>query len=179
MNFYAPMVPNDMALLMMDTHGYRKGFYKECCNRFRPFDPATSRLFEALEAEEEEQKQELAHLIYAALKNETWGIPLSYRSNDRQQTDNSDTDQHYFFVINSDMAKKILQAALQMECETYGFYEGLRTNATNDSLLKVLFKRLSSFAENHRQILEEAVNRFYIQAPPNHQQDTKKPATLN
>jgi rubrerythrin len=178
MSFYAPMVPPNMAMLMMDAHGYRKSFYKECCHRFRPFDPATSRLFEALEAEEEEQKQEIMHLIYAVLENETLEISQSYRPNYIQQVD-IDTNQHYFFVIDSNMAKTILQAALQMECETYGFYEGLCTKTKHDLYLKVLFKRLSSFVENHRQILEEAVHRFYIQAPANHQQDQKKPVTLN
>ncbi len=182
MTFYVPMLPSYMAILMVDEHVYRKRFYKTCSSRFRPFDAITSRLFATLEAEEEEQKKELMPLICEALENDTLSLKPSYGSRRTQAADqaaDNDADQQNFFVINDDMAKTLLQTALQMEDETYNFYEGLCTNAKHHPLLHRFFRNLGLFVENHRQALEEAIGRFHIQTLLYNPGKAKKPITLN
>lgn len=178
MSFYVPMLPSYMAILMIDEHVYRKQFYNRCSSRFRPFDPITSRLFATLEAEEEAQKKELMPLVHEALENDTLSIKPSHGAR-RSQATHINADQQNFFVINNDMAQTLLQAALQIEHETHDFYEGLCTNAKHHPLLKRFFRRFGLFVEEHRQILEEAIDRFYIQAPPDNPSKAKKPVTLN
>jgi hypothetical protein len=167
-----------MAILMIDEHAHRRRFYKQYASRFRPFDAITSRLFATLEAEEEEQKKELMPLIHEALGNDTLSLKSACGARHTGKTD-ADADQQNFFVITTDMAKALLQAALQMEDETYDFYEGLCAKAKYHPLLKRFFKHLNLFVENHKQTLEEALDCFHSQAPLHHLSRAKKPINLN
>lgn len=169
MSFYAPMVPDEIAVLIMDVHGYRKAFYKHCLHRFRPYDLTTSRLFEALEAEEEEQKQEFMQLIYTTLGTKRVAMTdFCFDTNtiNPPHTEDAQRDEKNFFVVNSNMAKTILQAALQMEHETRQLlYERLCRAGAGHPTVGLVLKQLDAFVENHKQVLEEAIGRFYIQGP--------------
>jgi hypothetical protein len=173
------MLPNYMAILMIDEHIYRKNFYKQCANRFRPFDAVISRLFATLAAEEEEQRQELMPLLYEALENDTLSVKPSCGAMQPQKTEDHSPGLENFFVINNAMARTLLQAALEMEYETYDFYGALCTNAKNHPFLGLFFERLNFFIDNHRQVLEEAIGRFDLQTPSSPQSRAKIPVILN
>lgn len=169
MSFHAPIVPDEIAVLIMDIHGYRKDFYRQCLNRFRPYDLTTSRLFEALEAEEEEQQQEFVQLVYTTLGADIaamTNLGLDKNLISTQRSADEQSDDKYFFVVNSEMAKTILEAALRMEYKTHCLlYERLCRLGAGNPTLRLPLKKLDTFVDNHRQVLEEAIARFYIQGP--------------
>lgn len=181
MSFSAPkntIIPNDVVALIMDEISYRKDVYNECSNFFRFFDPTIGKLFEVLEAEEEELGQEVIASIYVSPDSSQLTIKYPYGSEDLQDAD-AETDEQQFFPLEKSMAKNLLLVALQMQCDTYDFYKWLCMNKKNHIFLNILYEHLSLYVESHRKILEEIVSRFHIQAPHHNRIQGTKPVFFN
>ena len=140
------------------TEGYHAKWYQELANRFGPFDPSVSCLFEALAEEDEKNKQELIKLAYTV---DNSGVLKAGESEFKEpHIIYSEDSYKHFFVVNEKMALAILNAALKSEREAQHFYE--RCFFTEDHpLLRELYKRLSIFEEHHAQVLEESMERFH------------------
>ena len=143
--------PQEVMALAIAIEEFNAVNYRECADRFRPFDPAASKLLEELAEEEIEHGETLRQAYYDRFGSFLYLV-------DPKTVDVSiedfRLDMDHFFVVNKPMARKILWAALQAEIHAKCFYEQVMAIA-KDPALREVYSSLLVFEAGHVKSLKE------------------------
>lgn len=150
MEMFAQLSPEGILSLAIAIEASNAERYQEWADRFEPFDAEVSHLLEELAKEEREHGKKLTDLYH-----NRFGKPVAEIQAEQleRQIERPELPDDHFFVIDPDVARNILWAALRTELKAREFYERL-TEQTKDKPLLEVYKLLASFEEDHVQALQ-------------------------
>ncbi|OOG21484.1 hypothetical protein B1C78_16095 [Thioalkalivibrio denitrificans] len=143
----------ELAIAVEHHNGNR---FLEWADRFRSYDPAISAFLEELADEERDHEEKLLtayrelfaeeppRIVPTELERYTLGL-LAIRD--------------HFLVVDSAMARTLLETALEIERYTRQFYSELWANTTDTALAEV-YRRLSEFEAEHERVFENRIGQL-------------------
>ena len=124
--------------------------YGEWAERFRAYDPSAAALMEELMKEELKHEEQLKQMYKECFGS--FNKPVDSSSLQPNIEDLESIEDH-FFVINENMEKVILKAALKVELHAREFYKDA-LNQTTYQALRSVYEPLAAFEEEHVNIIQ-------------------------
>jgi len=151
---------NDEQLLLLAISIERccARLYQDCAYRFRPYNPGISAVLEELATEERQHEQELLAL-YREILGEEADPRLPAPPELQAFIQGLQELSGHFFVVDSPMARTMLEIALNIERHTHNFYLQIQ-NQLEDPRVSAVIGRLVAFEEDHVRVFLERLGRI-------------------
>lgn len=150
---FTELTPQEVISLAIAIERSNAEKYREWAMRIKSYSTAAARLFEEMATEERDHEQELLDRYAECFGGKP--LPVTPETVDARLERPAVPGDH-FFVYDDQFAQLIYDAALQSERGARDFYRSAIETTTDPRMLKV-YTNLSSFEDEHVQILEETL----------------------
>ena len=132
--------------------------YQDCAYRFRPYNPGISAVLEELAGEERQHEQELV-MLYRETLGEDMDGQLSPPRELQAYIQGLQRVSDHFFVVDSPMARTMLEMALNIERYTHNFYLQIQ-GKLEDPRVSAVIDKLVAFEDDHVRVFLERLGRI-------------------
>ena len=153
MQDFSELSPREVLALAIAVETRNRDYYKEFAVRLSTYDTAAQALLEELAEEEEAHRSYLVKRYFEQFGDSVIRIEPDEVS---AELELRELPGEHFFVIDENMARRILEAALDNENRALQFYQCVLA-ATRDQKLKLIYEPLAQFEAEHVRVIEERI----------------------
>lgn len=154
MREFTDLSPREVLALAIAVEERNRNLFQEWSARFKPYDEASCVILESLAMEEDQHRLFLARRYFEIFGESVIRIDPDSVNVDLEVQDLPD---EHFFVVDTSMARLILEAALQSEINTLNFYQSVLAGTTNPEY-RVIYEPLAQFEDDHVRLLTERLD---------------------